>query len=298
VPCAYPSEWSGYAAARVIDDLDVLSRRYGVKLFKIHDTNFFPDFDRVKTICQGLIERELEVGWVADVRVEDVLRFDEEMWSLLKRSGCRELVTGGEAGCDSQLEVIVKDCTADEIFEAARKVVDQGIIIRLNFIIGLHGEGRKELLRTLQLLHRLQSLGERVKLQFYRYTPLPASELGAKTWKLTTRGHDGTAPADAESIIALPLNHDQAELFWLSRAEEKRVKRLYYLYLPLAYYLRYLPNGRLKGPRRWLLQRLIDLARIRVRYGITLLPFEQWLCKFFQLPMPRSREFEWKQELC
>ncbi|MFH2000479.1 MAG: radical SAM protein [Planctomycetota bacterium] len=294
VPCAFPEQWSGYEADRVIDDLEQLSKGYGVKLFKIHDTDFFPDFDRVKAICRGLIERELKVNWVADCRIEEIIRFDEEMWDLLVRSGLREIVTGGEAGCDKQLELIDKRCTANQIYEAAGNVVSHGIKIRLNFIIGLHGEKRKALLSTLRLLDRLQRLGEGVKFQFYRYTPVPASELGAETWRLKARGHDGTLPCDAESILKIPLNHDQATLFWLSRTQEIRVKRLYYFYLPLAYYFHV---NNLPGLKWRVLKLFKKLARLRARHGITALPFEKWLCTKLKLHLPRSREFEWKQEL-
>ncbi|MEW6742722.1 MAG: radical SAM protein [Planctomycetota bacterium] len=297
VPVAYPREWTGYSAARVVDEMELLHRRFGVEIFKIHDTNFFPDFDRARAICRGLLARELKVRWIVDVRVRDILQFDDEMWDLLVRSGCRELETGGEAGCDRQLERIAKECTSEEIFEAASRVVARGINMRVNFIFGLHGERRAELLCTLRLLRRLQSLGPLVKLQFYRYTPVPTTELGLETWKLVTRGHDGSVPRDAESIVMIPLNHDVAKLFWLSESEERRVKRLYYFYLPLVYYFPYLPDER-PGLRRWVLRRLISVARWRVRFGITALPFERWLCRRFGRPMPRTREFEWKQQLC
>jgi radical SAM superfamily enzyme YgiQ (UPF0313 family) len=295
VPCAYPSEWSGYSAERVVDEIEQLTRSHGVRLFKIHDTNFFADPDRVKAIGRGFLERGLAIRWVADVRVQDLLAFDDEMWDLLQRSGCTEMVTGGEAGCDAQLTAIAKECTADEIFRAASLTLKHGIKIRLNFILGLHGEGRQELLGTLRLLERLQSLGDEVMFQFYRYTPLPVSELGEKTWRLKRRGHDGTVPEDAESIVNIPLNHDAAQLFWLSPAEERRVKRLYYFYLPLVYYYRDNSRGVLK---RWILKRLVSTARLRVRHGVTAFPFEEWLCRLFKRSMPRSREFEWKQQLC
>lgn len=295
VPCGYPQEWSGYSPERVLDEMELLSRRYDVKLFKIHDTNFFADEDRARAICRGIVDRGLDIRWVADGRVQDFIRFDEELWDLLIQSGCREIVTGGEAGSDDQLEFITKECTAEEIYRTARLVTGRGINIRINFIVGLHGEDKRKLLATLRLVDRLQKLGESVKLQFYRYTPAPATELGAQTWRLKTRGHDGTVPMDAESIVFLPINHDQAELFWLSKTEERRVKRLYYHYLPLVYYFR--DHGK-PGLKRWILKRLIDLARIRVRHGVTAFPFEPWLCRIFKRPLPRSREFEWRQELC
>jgi len=295
VPIAYPEQWSGYSPERVLDEMELLSKKFGVKLFKIHDTDFFPDQERALAICHGIVERKLDIRWIADVRISEINSFTEEMWASMRNSGCCELVTGGEAGCDKMLEFISKNCTADDIYRAAQLVTEHGMKIRLNFILGLHGEKRKELLATLSLVRKLQAIGDTVMFQFYRYTPAPPTDLGVETWRLKTRNHDGSVPMDAESIVSIPINHDLAELFWLSKAEEKRVKRLYYFYLPLVYYFR--DYGK-PGLKRWILKRIIDIARIRVRYGITAFPFEEWLCKKFNRPLPRSREFEWKQELC
>ena len=115
VPAAYPHEWTGYSAERVVEEMHLLATRYGASVFKIHDTNFFPDLERVKAICRGLLARKLDLRWVVDVRVEDILKFDEELWDLLQRAGCRELETGGEAGCNRQLLRIEKLCTAEDI---------------------------------------------------------------------------------------------------------------------------------------------------------------------------------------
>jgi len=295
VPAAYPRQWSGYSADRVLDEMEYLATRHGVKIFKLLDTNFFPDIERARAICQGLIDRRLDIRWVVDGRVHEFVRFDEAMWDLLARSGCCELETGGEAGCNEQLARIHKECTTAEIHEAARLTVGHGIAFRVNFILGLQGQTRPELLAMLRLVERLQALGERVKMQFYRYTPIPATELGIETWSLARRGHDGSVPRDVESIIRIPINHDEADLFWLSPAQERRVKRMYYFYLPLVYYLR---NGEAAGPRGWALRRLAALARLRARHGFTAFPFERWICKWIQPTLPRSREFAWQQDLC
>ncbi len=295
VPVAYPEQWTGYSASRVLEEMESLVTGYGVKIFKIHDVDFFPDFDRAKEICRGFIDRNLNIRWIVDVRVNEIIRFDDEMWDLLQRSGCRELETGGESGCDKQLEYIAKECTSEQIFRAAQLAVAHEIPIRINFILGLHGEDRKKLMDTLNCIGRVQSLSDQVKLQFYRYTPAPSTKLGLKTWKLVTRGHDGSVPEDAESIVSLPLNHDQAKLFWLSRTHERRVKRFYYFYLPYVYYIRG-PGS--PGIRGWVRRRLLDGIKIRLKYGITAFPFEQWIYRLAKLKMPRSRNFEWEQETC
>ncbi|MEW6744824.1 MAG: radical SAM protein [Planctomycetota bacterium] len=297
VPTPYPNEWTGYSAGRVLDEMELLTGRFGAKIFKILDTNFFADRERVRAICRGLTERALDVHWIADARVADIIRFDDELWELVKRSGCHEIVTGREAGCDFQLGRVAKECTSEEIRRAAELVVSHGMHIRVNFIIGLHGEGRRELLGTLRLLRRLQALGPQVRLQFYRYTPIPATSLGRKTWQLVTRGHDGTVPRDPHSIMAIPLNYDDGKLFWLSKREERRVKHLYYFYLPLVYYFPFVRDQARRGPRRWVLNRLVDVGRLRVRYGATAFPLELWLCRKFGRRMPVTREFEWQQYL-
>ena len=95
-------------------------------------------------------------------------------------------------------------------------------------------------------------------------------------------------------IVAIPINFEEAYMFWLSKAQEKRAKRLYYFYLPLVYYYAYVRDRGTSRFRRWVLDRFIDFGRIRVRHGILAFPFEQWICKRLGRIMPHTREFEWQ----
>ncbi|MCB1281106.1 MAG: B12-binding domain-containing radical SAM protein [Salinibacterium sp.] len=292
VPTLFPGIWSGYRAERVVDDVELLYHRHGARIFKLLDTDFFPDYDRVKDICRGIIARDLQLKWIADVRVKDMICFDDEMWDLLARSGCAELETGAEAGDEQQLELMHKECTADQIHVAVSRAVDRDICVRANFILGLPKEGPRELRHTLALVHRLDALGPRVKFQFYRFTPSPRTRFGAETWRLRNDRHDGQAPRDVASMLRVPINHDEAEMFWLDRRQEHEVKRFYYTYLPLGYYL-----GREPGPGRWLVSAMGYIGRWRTRRGIGKLPFESWICRVFRIKLPRSRAFEWYQDL-
>lgn len=297
VPTAFPGAWTGLPASRVVDDIEYMYREHGATIFKTLDTDFFPDHDRAKEICRAIIERKLDIQWIADVRVRDIVAFDDEMWDLLKRSGCVELETGGESGSAERLEDMIKECEVEDVYEAARRVVGHGMTARFNFILGLPRERSRDLLKTLRLMRRIQSLGDRIKMQFYRFTPSPTTRFGAEAWSMKTRGHDGQIPRSVEQINAIPINHDEQSMFWLSEPHERKIKRLYYLYLPLVYYLRGpIANGNLKGVRAWAARLVRALAALRTSTGWTALPFERLLARWIGMRLPRTREFEWKQD--
>ncbi len=289
VPSVFPGVWTGYEAERVVDDIETL-HGMGGRIFKVLDTDMFPDHERVREICRLLIQRDLNIRWIADVRIKDVIQFDSEMWDLLRRSGCAELETGGESGAEDLLDAMQKECTAGEIYDGVKVIVDHGIAARVNFILGLPNETKNLLNETLRLVHRIGLLGPKAKFQFYRFTPSPATRFGSETWHSKNSRHDGSVPVDVRALNGVPINHDKAPMFWLKKSDEARVKRFYYLHLPLAYYFQ--DDGR-KGIKRWGLRLLMKLARARIRFGFSSLPFESFLCDAFDRPLPRSREHEW-----
>ena len=295
VPPLYGGHWTGYDPERVLDEVEYFVREHGVRIVKFHDVDFLSDVDRARTIASGLIERGLSIRWVCDGRIQSMLGYDEDLWCLLRGSGCAEIETGGESGNDGRLASIRKECSAEEVFEASRLIVEHGIAARVNFILGLPQETRRELLDTVRLIDRVHSLGPLTKLQLYRFTPWPASSMGAHTWSFMGRGHDGHVPDTAAEILDIPINFHDAHMFWVTAAHERRVKRLFHFYMPLAYYV---PDGGVVRSRRWLLRAMKILARARILRMWTAFPWECFLAKrLFGYCLPRTATFEWQQHL-
>lgn len=94
--CAFCAEnkvskrrWSGLKPERVVDDIEYLVKNYGINGIAFVDNNFFVDEERVRGICKLLIERNLNIKWgFAEGRAEQLVRYEEDTWELMIKSGC------------------------------------------------------------------------------------------------------------------------------------------------------------------------------------------------------------------
>lgn len=92
--CAFCSEplvnkrrWSGLNAVRVVDDIEWLVKSRDINGVILVDSEFFVNNERARQICKGLIDRKLGIKWGGvNGAIRDLIRFDEELWNLLKES--------------------------------------------------------------------------------------------------------------------------------------------------------------------------------------------------------------------
>ncbi len=287
----YPASWTGYSPERVLDDIEVFAHRFGVRILKIWDVDFFGDVDRALAICRGIVERGLQIRWIADIRAAAAATLTEDDWRVIAAAGCAELELGAETASETQLESIFKECGLEEIRKSVTAIVGHGIAARVNFVLGFPGESREPLKLSLSMIDELQQLGKLVRFHFYRFVPSPSTRLGHQVWSLDEREHDGRIPDDVVSLNEIALGYHRQTMFWIGEDLERRILRWLKLYLPLGYYLGFNPGtGRI-------VRGLAAIARARVRRGVSALPFEAMLLKILRVRIPMTREFEWEVSL-
>ncbi len=125
---------------------------------------FFEDdtFTLVKSnamaICEEILSRGLKITFSVNARTDTA---NEELFTLLKRAGCRELLVGFESGDSEILSKIQKKETAEDAYrfmELARKT---RMDVHGCFVLGLPGETKQSMENTIQLaldlgLHTVQ----------------------------------------------------------------------------------------------------------------------------------------------
>ncbi len=284
----YPATWTGYSAERVLSDLETFSDTFGVRIVKIWDVDFFGDIERALAICQGIVDRGIQIRWIADIRAAAAATLTEENWRLIAAAGCAELELGAETASESQLESIFKECGLEEITTSVRAIVGHGIAARVNFVLGFPGETPETLKQSLVMIDELQQLSRLVRFHFYRFVPSPSTRLGHQVWSLDQREHDGHIPDDVTSLNEIALGYHRQTMFWVDEGLEKDILRWLGLYLPLGYYLGFNPGT------RSIVRGLAAIARIRVRRGLSALPVEAMLLKLLRVRIPLTREFEWE----
>ena len=139
--------------AKIVNDV----REFELDGIWIRDDNFFVDLKRVKEICQGFIDSKLNIGWyTAGTRVNDINRMDDDLLSLIKKSGCSTFKIGAESGCNRILKYIDKVQTREDIFRANEKVAKSNIASIYTFMIGFPTETREEMLETIETMKQVQ----------------------------------------------------------------------------------------------------------------------------------------------
>jgi len=173
------NHWRGKSAKRVLDEIEFILKKYPhIKIIDPIDDNVFVDESRVKEICAGLLERNLNVHWRANCRFDYLSTYDKDFLELLEKAGCVELDFGGESGSNRLQQLICKDVTADEMLRSVENLRRWAPSIEpyVSWMSGLPGETDEDLEDTFNLMDRMRDVN--LKTQHYGifvYTPFPST---------------------------------------------------------------------------------------------------------------------------
>ena len=99
----------------IIDEIALVTGKYGVKYINFEDDTFTLDKDRAREICETILERGLKVLWGCQTRANLV---DYDLLALMKKSGCIKISFGIEAGAE-RVRYIINKKIKNEDFERA-----------------------------------------------------------------------------------------------------------------------------------------------------------------------------------
>jgi radical SAM superfamily enzyme YgiQ (UPF0313 family) len=137
-----------WPASLVIEQIDLLVQRYGVRNIKFADEMFVLHPRHVIGICDAIIERGYDLNIWAYARVDTV---KDEMLDKLKRAGFNWLAFGIEAANEGVLSDVDKRYRVDEVYGTIEKVKSAGISIIGNYIFGLPEDTIETMQQTLDL---------------------------------------------------------------------------------------------------------------------------------------------------
>ncbi len=170
--------WRGKSAKRVLDEIDYILKRFpNVKIIDPIDDNVFVDQQRVREICQGILDRKLDVRWRANCRFDYLSTYDREFLGLLERAGCVELDFGGESGSSRLQELICKDVTADQMLQSVSNLKAWAPTIEpyVSWMSGLPGETDQDLNQTFDLMDKMTEVNPKTQhYGIFVYTPFPS----------------------------------------------------------------------------------------------------------------------------
>jgi radical SAM superfamily enzyme YgiQ (UPF0313 family) len=194
-----------WSPQRVIEEIDLLVSKYGVRNIKFADEMFVLNQRHVLGICDLIIERGYDLNIWAYARVDTV---KDSMLDKLKRAGFTWLALGIEAADDRVLTDVDKRYEVGEVYDTVRKIKAAGINIIGNFIFGLPEDTAETMKETLNLALDLNCEFA----NFYSAMAYPGSPLYEEAvrrgWKLpdTWSGYS----QHAVNTLPLPTRHVSA----------------------------------------------------------------------------------------
>jgi radical SAM superfamily enzyme YgiQ (UPF0313 family) len=207
--------------AEVRDDVE----RHGAGAIVFMDESFAQDAALVEQVCRGMIDQGLHrrIYWLCQTRIDSVSR---DGLRLMAAAGCRHVSFGVESGDPELLARVSKGIDPDRIRRAVRDAKDAGILVDNFFIIGLPGETKATVRRTIRFAVELDSDFA----NFFILVPYPGTEV----FEMARRGEGGLHLLTCDwDLYGIQMGR-ALELTGLSRSRLERLQFRAYL----RFYLR------------------------------------------------------------
>lgn len=153
VPRFFAGGWAFRSPGNVADELEALRHGLGVRHVYFSDDLFSRDRDRTIALCREIIDRGLDLDWMAETRVDCV---DKEMLRWMRRAGCHRVYYGVESGSPRILKSIRKGFTPAQVAQAFDLSHRAGIEPCCFLMVGNPGESPQTIAETVELVNAIR----------------------------------------------------------------------------------------------------------------------------------------------
>lgn len=169
----------------ILDEMEYLTDRYKLDGFYVSDDLLMLSESKIKSFCEGLLDRNMQVKFNCSGRVNTVT---PDIVKLLKEAGCVSIYYGLESGNETVLKTMSKKTNLEQIYQAVQLTREAGIYCEYGVMFGQPGENEKTMKDTVELLKKL-SYGEYRAQKIFGCVPFPGA--GLYDWcKMTGRIKD------------------------------------------------------------------------------------------------------------
>lgn len=137
----------------VITEIKFILSKYNRRRYFFMDNEFGINVRRAKELCRRMIEEDLNISWACMDRVELI---DDELARLMRDAGCEEVGLGLETADEKVQRMIKKNLKMAKVVESAMRLKRQGIRIHIFLMIGLPGENKESISKTIKLMRKIQ----------------------------------------------------------------------------------------------------------------------------------------------
>ena len=134
----------------IVEEMEFLRNNFGVSSFIFRDQLFTHNKQRVLDLCDEIINRDLNIKWIVEARVDEV---SEELLLKMKSAGCFRINYGVETGSQEMFKKIGKPgVETDSIKKAFGITRELDIATTAHMLLGLPGETKETLQSSLEML--------------------------------------------------------------------------------------------------------------------------------------------------
>lgn len=142
--------------AKVVDELELLKKKYGVRHFSFSDSELAGPKKWVMALCQEIMRRKLKITFSCNGRTDQV---DEEVIKNLKKAGCVFIGYGIESGSQRVVSNLLKKGID---LKKAKKIIkltmENGIGVGTWFMIGIPGEKWEDIKKSINYAKKMEAL--------------------------------------------------------------------------------------------------------------------------------------------
>jgi len=138
---------------RVLREMEYFSKQ-GIKGFFIADDGFTSDMVRAEKICDGILERKIDIVWNCynGIRVD---RVDLNLLRKMKKAGCHRVSFGIDSGSQEVLNKSGKNVTLEQITKAVKMAKEAGMKVFGFFLFGFENETEETMRETIRFAKTL-----------------------------------------------------------------------------------------------------------------------------------------------
>ena len=166
----YFGKWSGRNALDVVDEIELLIKKYNTKKIIFLDDNALVDKERMIEICKEIKKRNIKCLFGA---LSSIKCYDIELLEYMYKVGFRWIHYGIETGSTRLLKLMNKDMNIDYIKKVIEETKNIGYRIRTSFILDYPTTTKEDIIKTKELILSIKPHELRLHYLAYRVgTPI------------------------------------------------------------------------------------------------------------------------------
>jgi radical SAM superfamily enzyme YgiQ (UPF0313 family) len=168
---------------------------------------------------------------LANGRTENLLKYSDEQWQIMKEAGLKSILIGAESGDEQIMQLIEKQATVQDTIKFTKKCKEFDIWVYFSFIVGfphpnpdaVKEEQEKFFLREIKAFYKIvddiYSISKKHSILLFLYTPYPGTPLYSLSEK---HGFKGASSLEGWAHYELNMRNTP----WIDEKKEKLVDQL------------------------------------------------------------------------